>query len=231
LAAIVCLTWLTACASETPAAGPPASGPPSSGATASASPTAVSPSATTRYELPQPAVICAAMRRSGLDIVGTKPEHDGGLASRCKVDIASKGRRPRELPYTLRVKVQSYQNGGQAKYLYDSSKNTDWERGHSAFSGAAAQRAEVRQVGQARSGVQYEEGYYAYYPDHQVAGSKDSESLLTLRKGNLIITLDLLAGDLTGSTVASIKPVAADVGSKIFDMVADELIALIRSAV
>src|SRR3954447_12191520 len=199
LMAVFCLAWLSACASPPSVPEPTASGRSPAGASAS---TGVVPRQTARYTLPTASDICAAVRRTGLDIVATKPEQDAGWVSRCKVDIASKGRRPRKLPYTLRVEVQTFRDAALAERLYVSSKTTDWQRGHSAFSGAATQRAEIDQLGHARSGAQYDEGYYAYFPDHQVAGAKNSESVLSLRKGNLIITFDLLAGDLTGSTVS-----------------------------
>lgn len=228
MAALLCLAWLAAaCTSQPPAAHPPASR--SSPGSASASAPEAARSAT-GVELPRPADVCAAIRRSGLDVVATRPERGSISESPCKADIPSKGRRPRELPYTLRVRVESFRDAAQAELLYKTFKTADWQRGHSAFSGAAAQRAEVKGVGHARPGAQYDEGYYAFYPHHQVAGSKSSESVLTLRKGNLIASFDLLAGDLTGSTVASIQPVGADVGQKIFDTVADEVIALLRPA-
>jgi hypothetical protein len=225
VAAMVSLAWVTGCAPDKPRS--PAISPRPGSSTASATPGAAT-SESARYALPRAADLCAAARRSDLDVVGTKTEEDTKLASRCKVDIASRGKRSHDVPYALHVKVQVLRDAALTRILYDSAKNTDWYRGHSPFSGTAAKRAEVRQVGRARSGVQYDEAYYAFYPDHEAAGSRDSESVLTLRTGNVMVSVDLLAGDLTGSTVSSIKPVAADVGWKIFDDVADELLALLH---
>ncbi|MFC0528660.1 hypothetical protein [Phytohabitans kaempferiae] len=197
--------------------------PDGAGATAAPSPSA-SPTeeAGPLYALPSSADVCAAAKRSKLSVVGAEPEKEG-LDVGCAVSVRSK--QP-DRPYTLRVRFEDWGNARRTRTFYQTQKDGDWYKGHSAFTGPPTQRSDVLQVGDAKPGAGYDEGYYAFYADVEVARVHYSQSVVGILKGNLIVTMDLLAGDQTSTSIASIKPVKAEVGQKMFDDVADAVLAL-----
>ncbi|GAA4447274.1 hypothetical protein GCM10023170_028520 [Phytohabitans houttuyneae] len=176
------------------------------------------------YQRPASADVCAAAKRSKLAVVKTKPEKEG-LDAGCEISVKSK--RP-DSPYTLRVRFEDWGTPERTRTFYDTQKDADWRKGHSAFTGPPTQRSEVLQVGGAKKGEQYDEAYYAFYADVEVARIHYSQSVVGLLKSNIIMSMDLLGGDQTGTTIASIKPLKPDVGQKMFDDAADAMLALLQ---
>jgi hypothetical protein len=198
--------------------------PVDAGASAAPSPT-VSPSAQAPvYKRPTSAEICAAAKRSKLAVVKTKPEKEG-LDAGCEISVKSKRA---DNPYTLRIRFEDWNTPQRTRTFFETQKDADWNKGHSAFTGPPTQRSDVLQVGNAKKGEAYEEAYYAFYANVEVARIHYSQSVLGLLKGNIIMTMDLLGGDQTGTTIASIKPLKAEVGQKMFDDAADAMVALLK---
>jgi hypothetical protein len=199
--------------------------PADAGANAAPSPTA-SPSeeALPVYGRPSSAEVCAAAKRSKLAVVKTKAEKDG-LETGCEISVKSK--QP-DNPHTLRVQFEDWKTPQRTRTFYQTQKDTDWNKAHSAFTGPPTQRSDVLQVGDAKKGEAYDEAYYAFYANVEVARIHYSQSVLGLLKGNIIMTMDLLGGDQTGTTIASIKPLKAEVGQKMFDDAADAMVALLK---
>lgn len=193
---------------------------------ASAAPSA-SPSPTEEagpvYQRPSSADVCAAAKRSKLAVLKTTPEKEG-LEAGCEISVKSK--RP-DNPYTFRVRFEDWGTPRRTRTFYQTQKDADWNKGHSAFTGPPTQRSEVLEVGSAKKGERYDEAYYAFYANVEVARIHYSQSVVGLLKGNIIMTMDLLGGDQTGTTIASIKPLKADVGQKMFDDAADAMLALL----
>lgn len=199
--------------------------PADAGGSAAPSPTAsTSELAVPDYERPSSADVCAAAKRSKLAVVKTTPEKEGTDAG-CEISVKSK--QP-DSPYTLRVRFEDWGSPQRTRTFYETQKNTDWHKAHSAFTGPPTQRSEVLQVGAARKGEHYDEAYYAYYANVEVARIHYSQSVVGLLKGNIIMSMDLLGGDQTGTTIASIKPLKPDVGQKMFDDTADAMLALLK---
>jgi hypothetical protein len=194
-------------------------------ATAAPSPSA-SPSeeALPVYARPSSADVCAAAKRSKLAVVKTKPEKEG-LDAGCEISVKSKRA---DSPYTLRVRFEDWGSPQRTRTFYETQKDADWNKGHSAFTGPPTQRSDVLQIGAAKKGERYDEAYYAFYANVEVARIHYSQSVVGLLKGNIIMSMDLLGGDQTGTTIASIKPLKADVGQKMFDDAADAMLALLK---
>jgi len=213
--------WVTGCG----VIGDGDAAPADAGASAAPSPT-VSPTgeALPTYKQPSSADICAAAKRSKLSVVKTVPEKEG-LDTGCEISVKSKRA---DNPYTLRVRFEDWRTPERTRTFYETQKDTDWNKAHSAFTGPPTQRSDVLQVGSAKKGEQYEEAYYAFYANVEVARIHYSQSVLGLLKGNIIMSMDLLGGDQTGTTIASIKPLKAEVGQKMFDDAADAMVALLK---
>lgn len=200
--------------------------PADAGASAAPSPS-TSPSeeaALPVYRRPSSAEVCAAAKRSKLAVAKATPEKEG-LETGCEISVKSK--RP-DNPYTLRVRFEDWRTPQRTRTFYETQKDTDWHKAHSAFTGPPTQRSDVVQVGSAKKGEAYDEAYYAFYANVEVARIHYSQSVLGLLKGNIIMTMDLLGGDQTGTTIASIKPLKAEVGQKVFDDAADAMVALLE---
>jgi hypothetical protein len=202
-------------------------GPVETGASAAPSP---SPSASPNepalpvYRRPSSAEVCAAAKRAKLAIVKATPQKEG-LDAGCEISVGTE--RP-DNPYTLRVRFEDWGTPERTRTFYEAQKNTDWHKAHSAFTGPPTRRSEVHQVGSAKRGEHYDEAYYAYYADVEVARIHYSQSVVGLLKGNLILNMDLLGGDRTGTTIDSIKPLGPEVAQKTFDDAADAMLALVE---
>jgi hypothetical protein len=179
------------------------------------------------YRIPQPAGACAAVRASGITLRAATPEPAADHRSSCTVDL---GTDPSRHPYTLRVRFSNQLTPGRAATTYQRMKDADWNRVHSPFSGRASQRNDVGGIGAAAAGRDYAAGYYAYFPDAAVAGVPYSQSVVVLQRGNVLLELDLLAGDRTGARGIYMKPAPPEVATTAFDRTADELLSLITSA-
>lgn len=206
-------------------AAPPRDDGSSAAASPSASPTE---EAGPIHQIPSSTAACAAARGSGLAVLKTEPRRDDGYESGCDVDVRPKSKSPKASPYRLHITFLEGRTTARAKQDYGLNKDTHFNKSYSPFSGTPSQRSVVLEVGAAKPGEQFDEAHYAFYPNATVAGIHYSQGVLCLLKGNVILTMDVLAGDLTGDTIASIKPVKPEVGQKIFDDVVDEMLALLK---
>jgi hypothetical protein len=180
-----------------------------------------------RYRIPQPAVVCNAVRDSGVALSAVVPERAVDYRTSCKVEL---GTDPEAHPYTLRVRFSDGITLSGANAAYDRMKYLDWNPGHSPFTGRASERTDLRRIGTAAVGREYDAGYYAYFPGVVIAGVPYSQSVVVLQRGNVLLELDLLGGDRTGARAVYMKPAPPEVGMKAFDDTADELLSLITPA-
>lgn len=194
------------------------------GTSAAPSPSVSPTEALPVYRRPTSEEVCAAAKSGKLAVLSVKPEKEG-VESGCEISV--KSQRP-DNPHTLRVQFEDWGTPERTRTFYETQKNADWNKGHSAFTGPPTQRSDLLQVGAAKKGEAYDEGYYAFYANVEVARIHYSQSVIGVLKGNIILTMDLLGGDQTGTTIASIKPLKPEVGQKMFDDAADAMFALLE---
>jgi hypothetical protein len=185
------------------------------------------PPSSVTYRIPQPAGVCAAVRDSGIALRAATPERAVDQRTSCRVDL---GTDPENHPYTLRVRFFNEVTPSRATGTYHRMKDADWNGTHSPVSGAASERREVQGIGTAAVGREYEDGYYAYFPGVVVAGVPYSQSVMVLRRGNVLLEFDLLGGDRTGARAIYMKPAPPAVATTAFDGTVDELLSLITPA-
>jgi hypothetical protein len=179
------------------------------------------------YRIPQPAGACEAVRDSGVALNAVAPERATDYQTGCKIEL---GTDPKAHSYTLRVRFSNQMTMSRATATYNRMKDADWNRAHSPFSGRASKRNEVRGIGTAAIGREYDAGYYAYFPGVVIAGIPYSQSVVVLQRGNVVLEFDLLGGDRTGARDIYMKPAPPEVAAKAFDDTADELLSLITHA-
>jgi len=179
------------------------------------------------YRIPRPAGACEAVRAAGIALSSVKPERAVDYRTGCTVEL---GTDPKQHPHTLRVRYSDETTLSRATTTYDRMKDADWNRAHSPFSGRASKRQDIDRIGTAAVGRGYDAGYYAYFPGVVVAGVPYSQSVLVLRRGNVLLEFDLLAGDRNGRHGVYLRPAPPDVATTAFGDIADELLALITPA-
>ena len=155
------------------------------------------------------------------------PDRVVDYRSGCTAEL---GTDPKWHPRTLRVRFSDETTPSRATTTYDRMKDADWNWAHSPFSGGATQRHEVGGIGTAAIGREYDAGYYAHFPDVVIAGVPYSQSVLVLRRGNVLLEFDLLGGDRTGRGGVYMKPAPPGVATEAFGDIADELLSLITPA-
>lgn len=113
-----------------------------------------------------------------------------------------------------------------AKKSFADRRRRDY-RQPSTFGGAPSVKGMIKEVGAAKVGEHFDEGYYVYYV-YQVAEAKRGEGIAVLRKGNVVITIRFSGADIPGRRVRDGKPIGNAAVQAVIDIVAAPAIAGVR---
>ncbi|MEU4330038.1 hypothetical protein [Nonomuraea dietziae] len=113
-----------------------------------------------------------------------------------------------------------------ARRSFASKRRNDY-RQPSVFGGAPSVKGTIGQVGSAKAGEHFDEGYYVYYV-YQVGGAKRGEGRAVLRKGNVVVTINASGADVPGRRVRDGRPLGNDAVQAMIDAVAGQVIAAVR---
>ena len=216
--ALAVLLVLTGCGSRSPGSTGAAT------STAPSSPSA-SPSAGPLYRLSTSNEVCAAIKAK-LQVIAVETRKDYDHTTGCSANL---GPDEKKHNYSLHVNYGRSPSAAEGKYGFDHSKSLNLAGQYSAFTKAPVNHFDIAQVGQSKAGQQYDEGYFVFYDPVNVAGIAFSQGVVVLRRGNVALTVDLLANDRTGSKATDVKPAKPDVSKKMFDDIIDSLLALIKT--
>ncbi|MGN9782022.1 hypothetical protein ACTMTF_11375 [Nonomuraea sp. ZG12] len=113
-----------------------------------------------------------------------------------------------------------------ARKSFATMRRSDY-RQPSIFGGAPSVRGTVKQVGSAKAGEHFDEGYYVYYV-YEVGEAKRGEGKAVLRKGNVVITINVSGANVPGRLVRDGKPIGNATAQAMIDVVAAQAIAAVR---
>ncbi|NRQ31849.1 DUF3558 family protein [Nonomuraea sp. NN258] len=159
------------------------------------------------------------------------------VAKKEKFDVACKwsnepGSAP---PYTFRDLKVTYDAGiagmdfteQDAKAGFKRAMTDDYRR-PSVFGGAPSVKGVLRQVGSARRGEHFDEGYYVYFV-YEIGGARRGEGRAVVRKGNVIVTIGVSGSDVPGRSVRQGRPMGNATAQAMIDAVADQVIGAVRA--
>lgn len=137
-------------------------------------------------------------------------------------------------PFTFRDLSITYDAGFEglpasvavARETFATMRKNDY-RQPSVFGGAPAVKGTVKQVGSAKAGEHFDEGYYVYYV-YEVGEAKRGEGKAVLRKDNVVITINVSGANVPGRTVRDGKPIGNATAQAMIDVVAAQAIAAVR---
>ncbi|RVX46437.1 hypothetical protein EDD27_9321 [Nonomuraea polychroma] len=113
-----------------------------------------------------------------------------------------------------------------AKMTFARKSKNDY-RQPSEFASTPSVKRAIKQVGSAKAGEHFDEGYYVYYVT-TIAGARQGEGKTVLRKGNVIVTIIARGADIPTRTVRDGNPIGDAVVQAMIDAVAAEVVAAIR---
>jgi hypothetical protein len=160
------------------------------------------------------------MREAGLKIDESEPED--GPEPGCRVQIGPDPFRH------YRALVVRYEDAGSADLAtqnFARRRENAFESGD--FSGPPSVRLNLSAIGKATAGTGFDEGYYVFYSKVRIAAVTNGRGAAVLRRGQILVTLNLQGGDRKGKAVDTTVAIKNDVARKIIDQVADEALALI----
>nr|WP_240779391.1 DUF3558 family protein [Nonomuraea zeae] len=212
----------------TPAPAPSPASPTPAPSRHEASPTAKPSAASARLSVPgNPCRVLTASTRSKLGMrQGTKDRLDPA----CKWSN-DPGNAP---PFRFRDLSITYDAGFKeftaslkdAKESFATKKRSDY-RQPSAFGGAPSVKGTIQQIGTAKVGEHFDEGYYVYFV-YEVGEAKRGEGKAVLRKGNVVITISFSGADVPGRRMRDGKPIGNATAQTAIDVVAGQAIAAVR---
>ncbi|MDF2709377.1 MAG: hypothetical protein K0R62_5029 [Nonomuraea muscovyensis] len=137
-------------------------------------------------------------------------------------------------PFVLRDLKISYTTGlaglafteEEARMTFATRRRNDY-RQPSVFGGAPSVKGVIRQVGTARSGEHFDEGYYVYYV-YQVAAARRGEGRAVLRKGNVVVSITASGADIPTRRVRDGRPAGNATVQTLIDAVAPQALAAVR---
>ncbi|MGI5269159.1 hypothetical protein ACQEUU_08420 [Nonomuraea sp. CA-218870] len=227
---MLCLTAVATGCGALPTAPPPSTAPP-----------AVITSAGTGTRSPQPAEAtllrvparpCQALNARIRAKIGMPKTQKG---RRSVVDVSCQwtndpGRRPpfrfRDLKVSYSVGFEGVTDLDDAKRSFDQKRRADYRR-PSGFGGAPQRKGMIKQVGSAKAGRDFDEGYYVYYV-WQIAEARRGEGFVVIRKHNVLITIRASGSDVPGRQVRQSRPLPEAAARDIIDAVAGPLTAAVR---
>ncbi|WP_106252585.1 DUF3558 family protein [Nonomuraea fuscirosea] len=113
-----------------------------------------------------------------------------------------------------------------AKKSFATKRKSDY-RQPSVFGGAPAVKGVIQQVGTAKAGQHFDEGYYVYFV-YEIGEAQRGEGKAVLRKGNLLITISFSGADVPGRRMRDGKPIGNATAQDAIDIVAGQAIAAVR---
>ncbi|NUP20879.1 MAG: hypothetical protein HOZ81_33355 [Streptomyces sp.] len=113
-----------------------------------------------------------------------------------------------------------------AKMTFARKRKNDYRR-PGEFAGIPSVKRVIQQVGSAKAGEHFDEGYYVYYVT-TIAEAQQGEGKAVLRKGNVIVTIIARGADVPTRTMRDGNPIGDAVVQAMIDAVAAEVIAAIR---
>ncbi|MEV0169365.1 hypothetical protein [Nonomuraea fuscirosea] len=113
-----------------------------------------------------------------------------------------------------------------AKVNFARKKKNDF-RQPSEFGGAPSVKRAMKQVGSAKAGEHFDEGYYVYYV-YKIVDHQEGEGKAVLRKGNVIVTIIARGADVPTRRMSDGIPIGDAVVQAMIDAVAAEVVAAIR---
>jgi hypothetical protein len=193
-------------------------GMPSSAPTAVSSASAEPP----RYRIPNWEGICATAQTTGIAVKKAQKDTDSRYQAGCRIDTGSDTQ--------IASVTVTFEVSRIAAQTFQISKDNDWNKGF-AFSGPARDKAVVQQVGSAKLGQDYDDGYYAYFPDVEAAGARHSSTTVVILRGNALVSFSAGGAEWHGAkpkTVKELSPIGPDFGKDVIDTMADEMLALLK---
>ncbi|MCP2353201.1 hypothetical protein HD597_000221 [Nonomuraea thailandensis] len=113
-----------------------------------------------------------------------------------------------------------------AKESFATKRRSDY-RQPSVFGGAPSVKGTIQQIGTAKTGEHFDEGYYVYFV-YEVGEAKRGEGKAVLRKGNVVITIGFSGADVPGRRMRDSKPIGDATAQAALDIVAGQAIAAVR---
>jgi hypothetical protein len=184
---------------------------------------ASSPSAEPRrYRIPTWEEICATAKTTGIAVKKVQKDTDSQYTTGCRIDTGGETQ--------IASATVTFEVGRLVAQGFQTRKNDDWYKGF-AFSGPARDKAVVQQVGQAKLGRDYDDAYYAYFPNVEVAASTHSSTKVVVLLGNALLSFSVGGAEWHGpkpTTVKGLTPIGPDFGKEVIDTLADAMLALLK---
>ena len=175
-----------------------------------------------RYRIPNSEEICATAQTTGIAVKKAQKETDSQYQAGCRIDT---GGDTQIASATVRFEVSRL-----AAQTFQTSKDNDWNKGF-AFSGPARDKAVVQQGGYAKLGRDYDDAYYAHFPDVEAAGAKHSSTKVVILRGNAVLSFSAGGSEWHGAKPKAVKelsPIGPEFGTDLIDKMADEMLALLK---
>jgi hypothetical protein len=209
------LATLGACGRVSEGAGAPIGSPAPTGSSASAEPR--------RYQIPNWEEICTTARTTGIAVKKVAKDSDTPqYMTGCRIDTGGDTQ--------IASATVTFEVSRNAVQTFQVQKNNDWNKGF-AFSGPARDKAVVQQVGQAKLGQNYDDAYYAFFPNVEVAGSTHSNTKVVILVGNALLSFSVGGSEWHGAkpkTVKELTPIGPDFAKDVVDKMADAMLALLK---
>lgn len=213
-----------------PATRPPASStnPAASPSRQEATPTSEPPAEAAKRTVP--ANPCRVLTASTRSRIGMQQGKKDRLDPACKWSN-DPGNAP---PFKFRNLSITYDAGfkeftasvDDAKESFATKRKSDY-RQPSVFGGAPSVKGTIKQIGTAKAGTHFDEGYYVYFV-YEVGEAKRGEGKAVLRKGNVVITISISGADVPGRRMRDGKPIGNTTAQAMIDIVAAQAIAAVR---
>uniref|UniRef100_UPI003F49AFF8 hypothetical protein n=1 Tax=Nonomuraea bangladeshensis TaxID=404385 RepID=UPI003F49AFF8 len=113
-----------------------------------------------------------------------------------------------------------------ARDSFTAKRRSDY-RQPSVFGGAPLVKGAIRQVGTAKAGEHFDEGYYVYFV-YEVGEAKRGEGKAVLRKGNVVLTISFSGADVPGRRMRDGRPIDNTTAQTAIDAVAGQALAAVR---
>ncbi|NUO97164.1 MAG: hypothetical protein HOW71_41785 [Nonomuraea sp.] len=113
-----------------------------------------------------------------------------------------------------------------AKRSFATKKRNDY-RQPSLFGAAPSVRGTIQQVGTAKAGKHFDEGYYVYFV-YKIGEARRGEGRAVLRKGNVVIAISVSGADVPGRSMRESRPISNATAQAMIDVVAGRAVAAVR---
>ncbi|MGI5292115.1 hypothetical protein ACQEVF_53655 [Nonomuraea polychroma] len=210
-----------------PATQPSLTSPAASPSTQDAAPTIEPPAEAGKRTVP--ASPCRVLTASTRSRIGMRQGKEDRLYPACKWSN-DPGNAP---PFRFRDLSITYDAGfkeftasvDDARESFATKRKSDY-RQPSVFGRAPSVKGNIKQVGTAKAGEHFDEGYYVYFV-YEVGEAKRGEGKAVLRKGNVVITISVSGADVPGRRMRDGRPIDNATAQAMIDVVAGQAIAAV----